>query len=341
MLGAGYQLLRAQRLTSGPPAGSGEGRAGGPQLPTASTGMAGGKEGLLQPPKAPSLARDRRRPQTQRSPHPAFRIPNVCLLGPSASLGASQASLCPGGQGARMRLLGTHACPASPPQGLGPQCLLTVCGSVAASGGCVPRPSLLRGAALWLHSHSCPGVHRGWAPALPAFKAPQGQALPFHRLTSSSGGGRGCGDWRAPGPPDLCPLPRWRPRSLRTWWSTTRAPGTPACWPQTASCPSCSASLTAASTAWPSLQVPSRGLSPLLAAGRGRGQGWARPKGHVPDRPLLSSLSPGPSVCWGSGDPVEAKLGSSEFSGTPPTPSPGPPHFRSHLQRGPRPTTSR
>lgn len=100
--------------------------------------MAGGKEGLLQPPEAPSLARDGRRPQTQRFPHPAFRIPDMCLLGPSASLGASQASLRPGGQGARMRPLRTHACPASLLQGPGPRCLLTVRGSMAASGGCVP-----------------------------------------------------------------------------------------------------------------------------------------------------------------------------------------------------------
>ena len=131
--------------------------------------------------------------------------------------------------------------------------------------GCVPRPSLLRGCPVAAQSAVQGTPWLGARP--PCLGGTTGTGPPFHRLTSSSGGGRGCGDWRAPGPPDLCPLPRWRPRSLRTWWSTTRAPGTPACWPQTASCPSCSASLTAASTAWPSSQVPSRGLSPRLAAG--------------------------------------------------------------------------
>ena len=96
--------LRGERAGGGPPAAPSpvahiwtpgrqrRGEASGHQLPTAAAGMAGGKEGLLQPPEAPSLARDGRRPQTQRFPHPAFRIPDMCLLGPSASLGASQAS---------------------------------------------------------------------------------------------------------------------------------------------------------------------------------------------------------------------------------------------------------
>ena len=181
---------------------------------------------------------------------------------------------------------GTHACPASPPQGPGPR------------GGC-PPPLPAPGGCPVAAGSQLSRCTRGWAPALPALRAPQGQGPPVHRLTSSSGSSRGYGTWWVPGPPDLCPLPRWRPRSLRTWWSTTRAPGTPACWLQTVSCPSCSASLTAASTAWPSSQVPSRG--PLSPAGSRAWGGWCRcPKGHIPDWPLLSSLSPEPRVCWGS-----------------------------------------
>jgi hypothetical protein len=46
----------------------------------------------------------------------------------------------------------------------------------------------------------------------------------------------------------------------------TRAHEMPACWQQTASCPSCSASWTAASTVWPSSQVNSRDGSGLWDA---------------------------------------------------------------------------
>lgn len=126
------------------------------------------------------------------------------------------------------------------------------------SGGVSPAPPCSGGRGLpcgcrftsvqvYTRLGACPPCPRGTAGTGPPSPAPDQQQWRRQGIR------RLAGAW----PPDLCPLRRWRPQSPRTWWSTTRAPGTPACWPQTASCPSCSASLTAASTAWPSSQVPS------------------------------------------------------------------------------------
>lgn len=205
-----------------------------------------GRGGPAAAPGSPITGQGWWESQTQRSLHPAFGIPEVSLLGPLASPGASPASLCPGGQGARVHLPGTHACPASPPQGPSPQ---GVCPPPlpAPGGGGLPCGCRFTSVQVYTRLGACPPCPQGTAGTGPPSPAPDQQQWRRQGIR------RLAGAW----PPDLCPLRRWRPQSPRTWWSTTRAPGTPACWPQTASCPSCSASLTAASTAWPSSQVPS------------------------------------------------------------------------------------
>lgn len=148
-----------------------------------------GRGGPAAAPGSPITGQGWWESQTQRSLHPAFGIPEVSLLGPLASPGASPASLCPGGQGARVHLPGTHACPASPPQGPSPQGVCPPPLPAPGGGGCP--------VAAGSHLSRCT---RGWAPALPALEAPQGQGPPLQRLTSSSGGGREYGAWRVPGP---------------------------------------------------------------------------------------------------------------------------------------------
>lgn len=132
--GAGPPAARAQWLTSGPLAGSGRGGQWAPASHCCHW-MAGGKEGLLQPPEAPSLARDGRRPQTQRFPPPSFRIPTCASWGPRPP-GSQPVLPAPGGQGVsvfpRNSRLPCLFCRGRP------RCLLTVRGSMAALWGCVP-----------------------------------------------------------------------------------------------------------------------------------------------------------------------------------------------------------
>lgn len=82
-----------------------------------------------------------------------------------------------------------------------------------------------------------------------------------------------------------------------------------------------------------------RPLSPWLVAGRGQGGGAVHVGPHS-DRPLLSSLSPEPSVCWGSGGPVGRSSGALEFlrDSTDPPPAPT---LQVPSPARPRPTTSR
>lgn len=170
-LGAGHQLPEP----SGSHLDPGRQLEGGQWAPVSSTaaiGMAGGKEGLPQPLRPHHFVRGRKEtPDERGSPHPAFRIPDMCSWGLASWEPARPP--CAGGQGARVRPWGTHACPASP-AGAGPRCLLTVRGSMAASGGVSPDAPLAWGLPCGCMFTAVQEQCSWPLPSLP--RAPQGQA---------------------------------------------------------------------------------------------------------------------------------------------------------------------
>lgn len=216
----------------------------------------------------------------------------------------------------RTCLLGTPSrAPAPPPRGPSPWrrprrvCSVTpvsVREGLVALGTRVFRVCLLRGSACGPWVHTCPGVTwaAGFLPSFPCRQ--QGHSSPSRPSPKplpapQQGVGPLAGAQQAL--TSALTAPRWRPRSRRMWLCTTRARGMPACWPQTASSPSCSASWTAASTAWPSSPVSSEGLwatlSPRPARLRGRrvwgadaSGGRARPGSQASGPTLFLLLSP-------------------------------------------------